>query len=62
MERGVKVLVRIFVGAMLLGALVVVLHEDYRETFRAILRGDVESSPLWRSNAEYYSEVSFEVE
>lgn len=62
MERGVKVLVRIIAGAILLGALVVAIHPVYRASFQAMVRGDVEGSPIWQSNAEYYREVSFEAE
>ena len=60
MERGVKVLIRILMGAALLGLLVVVFNSDYRETALAIMRGDVEASPIWQSNAEYYREVEFD--
>jgi hypothetical protein len=62
MERGVKVLVRILVGAMLMGSLVIALHPEYRSAFQALLRGDPASSPIWQSNAEYYREVSFEAD
>ncbi|HMO52285.1 MAG TPA: hypothetical protein PKE26_13955 [Kiritimatiellia bacterium] len=61
MERGVNVLVRILAGALILGGLVIVFHPDYRETWKALWRGDVESSPIWQSNADYYREVFFDL-
>lgn len=60
MERGVKLLVRIILLATFLGLAVIFLKPEYRETARSMLRGDVESSPIWRSNAKYYSEVGYE--
>lgn len=62
MERGVKVLVRILAGAMLLGALVTGFHPGYRATLQAMLRGGLEESPIWQSNANYYIDVHLEGE
>jgi hypothetical protein len=62
MDRGVKLLRRIIVAALLLGALVIVVHPDYRDTFRALWAGDIEHSAIWESNREYYREVAYEVE
>lgn len=58
MERGVKTLVRILITAFLLGALVIALHPGYRAAFMALVRKDVASSPIWRSNDAYYPEVN----
>jgi len=57
MERGVKVLVRILLGAALLGLVVIILNKDYRDTARFMLRGETELSPIWQSNTDYYREV-----
>ncbi|HMP89647.1 MAG TPA: hypothetical protein PJ991_05575 [Kiritimatiellia bacterium] len=59
MEKGVKVLIRILAGAALLGLLVILFNRDYRETAHAMLRGNVEASPIWQSNLEYYRDVEF---
>jgi hypothetical protein len=58
MERGVKALVWVLLLATLLGAAVIALHPDYRAAARALIRGQVESSPIWQSNAAYYREVT----
>jgi len=60
MERGVKVLIRILLIASLLGLAVILGRSEYRETARAMFRGDVESSPIWQSNAEYYRDVEYQ--
>ncbi len=61
MERGVTMLVRILLGAVLLGGLVIAFHPDYRETFMAMLGREVEQSPIWQSNAGYYEDVGYEL-
>lgn len=60
MERGVTALVRILIVAVLLGLLVIIFHPAYRGTARAMLRSRVEESPIWKSNADYYREVSYD--
>ncbi|MBP7275712.1 MAG: hypothetical protein KBA51_05875 [Kiritimatiellae bacterium] len=60
MDSGAQMLLRILGVALVLGLIVVFAHPDYRNTARAMFRGEVESSAIWRSNAEYYSEVSYE--
>jgi len=60
MERGVKVLIRIMLVASLLGIAVILIRSEYRETAKAMFRGDVEASPIWRSNAGYYTDVGFQ--
>jgi hypothetical protein len=57
MEQGAKAVLRILIAAMLLGAVVIVAHPQYRETARAILHGHPEMSPIWKSNGAYYSEI-----
>lgn len=60
MDTGARMLLKILGAAVLLGLIVVFAHPDYRDTARAMFRGEVESSAIWRTNAEYYSEVSYE--
>ncbi len=62
MERGVKMLTRIMAVALLVGAGVILFHPDYRDTARAMWRGEIETSAIWDSNRAYYSEVAYEVE
>jgi hypothetical protein len=62
MERGVKTLVWLLLSAMLLGAAVIMLHPTYRATARALWRGEMEVSPIWQSNAEYYRDVAYETD
>jgi hypothetical protein len=57
MERGVKVLVNILLGASLLGLLVIALHPAYRAAARALLRGELSASPIVESNRYYYPDV-----
>ncbi len=60
MERGVKMLQRIMLIALLLGLGVIVFHPEYRDTARAMWWGDIEASAIWDSNRAYYSEVVYE--
>lgn len=60
MERGSKALAYILLGALLFGVLIILFKPDYRLTAQAMMRGEVEQSPLWQSNADYYPEVTFE--
>lgn len=62
MERGVKMLTRIIALALTMGALVIAVHPDYWDTFKAMWWGDVEASAIWESNRSYYSEVTYEMD
>ncbi len=62
MEKGAVALVRIILGAFALGLLIVVFHPDYRGTVKALWRGEVEQSPIWESNRDYYREVGYRSE
>ena len=62
MERGVKVLVRILLGASLLGLLVIGLHPHYRAAARAMARGELTASPIVESNRAYYPDVKVDAE
>ena len=57
MERGAKALVKIMLAAMLFGVAVIIFHPDYRAAILALWRGQPESSPVWQSNAAYYTEI-----
>ncbi len=57
MEQGAKALLRILLGALVIGAIVVGAHPKYRATAAALWRGHPEKSPIWSSNSAYYSEV-----
>jgi hypothetical protein len=61
MEQGSKTLLIILATALLLGVLVVAINPAYRQTFMAQLRGDPASSPIWRSNREYYPDIALPV-
>jgi hypothetical protein len=62
MERGVKMLTRIIALALTMGALVIAVNPDYRDTLKAMWWGDVEASAIWESNRSYYSEVTYEMD
>lgn len=57
MERGAQALVKILLASMLLGAVVLAFHPEYRLAVIRIWAGDPAASPVWGSNAVYYSEV-----
>lgn len=57
MERGAKALVKIMLAAMLFGVAVIVFHPSYRAAFLALWRGEPAASPVWQSNAAYYTEI-----
>jgi hypothetical protein len=57
MERGAKALIKILMAAMLFGVVVIVFHPAYRAAFMALWRGEVAASPVWQSNAAYYTEI-----
>ncbi len=58
MEKGALALLRILGISLLLGGIIVGIHPAYRATAQALWRGDVESSPLWTTNANFYEAVS----
>ncbi len=60
MEQGAKALLRILIAALILGAAVIALHPQYRETAKAIWQGHPETSPIWVSNSGYYTEIHVE--
>jgi len=43
--------------SLLMGLLVVLIHPDYRDTARSMLRGRTEQSSIWIDNERYYPEV-----
>lgn len=53
---------RMMAVALLVGLFVILFHPDYRDTARAIWRGEVEESAIWESNKAYYSEVARETD
>jgi len=58
MEQGSKTLLIILGTALLLGGLVIGLNPSYRQAFLDIARGKPTESPIWKSNIEYYPDVS----
>lgn len=62
MEKGAAMLRRILLIAFLMGVLVILFNPDYRDTARALWRGEIEESAIWDSNRAYYSEVAYELE
>lgn len=57
MEQGSKTLLIILASALLIGALVTAFHSAYRQAFLAQVRGQPETSPIWRSNRDYYPAI-----
>ena len=58
MEQGAAKLAKILAFALLLGVVVTALNPSYRQAFLAIVRGQPEESPIWKSNAEYYPDIA----
>jgi hypothetical protein len=58
MEKGAKAIAYLFLGALLLGLLVVVVHPAYRRSAVSMMRGQPESAPLWESNRTYYESIT----
>jgi hypothetical protein len=58
MEQGSKTLLIILGTALLMGALVVAFNPAYRQAFVAQVRGEPATSPIWKSNREYYPDVA----
>ncbi|MDR0993154.1 MAG: hypothetical protein LBN38_01090 [Verrucomicrobiota bacterium] len=61
MEKGSKALLQILCIAFLLGTLVIGFNSSYREAFLALWHGTPADSPLWKSNQEYYPDVTLPV-
>ncbi len=62
MEKGAKTIAILLLVSLALGLAVLLLNPDYRETAKAIFRGQADQSPLWQSNREYYTEVKPPIE
>jgi len=45
-------------GSLLFGLLVVLIHPDYRNTARCMLRGKTEQAAIWLDNENFYPEVT----
>ena len=58
MEQGAAKLAKILAFALLLGVAVTVFNPAYRQAFLAIVRGSPQESPIWKSNAEYYPDIT----
>jgi hypothetical protein len=62
MERGAQALVKIMLASLGLGLLVLFFHPDYKAAFHALRQGRPEESPVWQTNARYYTEVTVNAE
>lgn len=62
MERGAQALVKIMLASLVLGLLVLYFHPEYRDALRALRAGQPEASPIWLTNARYYTEVTVKAE
>lgn len=62
MERGAQALVKMMLASLVLGLLVLVFHPDYRAALLALRRGQPEASPVWQTNARYYTEIAVSAE
>ena len=58
MEQGSRTLMIILGTALLLGALVVGFNPAYRQALMAQVEGRPWASPIWKSNCDYYPDVS----
>ena len=58
MNNGPKALLIILCAALLLGVLVIAFNPAYRQALLAIARGKPAESPLWKSNLDYYPEIT----
>ena len=57
MEQGAAKLAKILAFALLLGVAVTAFNPAYRQAFLAIVRGQPEESPIWKSNRDYYPDI-----
>jgi hypothetical protein len=60
MESGQKTILILLIVAAMLGVIVLVWNPDYRDASLAILKGEPQNSPIWRSNEAYYDAVDLE--
>jgi hypothetical protein len=58
MEQGAAKLAKILAFALLLGVAVTAFNPAYRQAFLAIARGKPAESPIWKSNIEYYPDIT----
>jgi len=58
MEKGPTTLLIILGMALLFGGLVIGFNPSYRQALFAIARGEPAESPIWKSNSEYYPDVT----
>ncbi|MGD9874831.1 MAG: hypothetical protein AB7T27_11280 [Kiritimatiellia bacterium] len=58
MQNRSKLIALMVLGSLLFGLLVVLIHPDYRNTARCMLRGKTEQSALWLDNENFYPEVT----
>ena len=61
MEQGAAKLAKILAFALLLGVLVTAFNPAYRQAYLAIARGKPAESPIWKSNIEYYPDITLPV-
>jgi len=57
MENNSRWLAILLAAALVLGAVVTALAPGYRRTAVCLATGRPEEAPIWRSNADFYSEV-----
>lgn len=58
MEQGAAKLAKILAFALLLGIAVTAFNPAYRQAFLAIARGQPAESPIWKSNVDYYPDIT----
>lgn len=58
MEQGAAKLAKILAFALLLGIAVTAFNPAYRQAFLAIARGQPQESPIWKSNLDYYPDIT----
>ena len=58
MEQGAAKLAKILAFALLLGVMVTAFNPAYRQAFLAMARGKPAESPIWKSNIEYYPDIT----
>lgn len=60
MEKGAKAILFILLFALVTGALVTWLHPVFSESWTALREGRPETSPIWRSNTDYYPGIAID--
>lgn len=58
LDKGAWALVWLFLGALVMGAVVIAVQPAYRATLLSLLRGNGDDTPIARTNARYYGAVS----